>query len=533
MDTPKVIPAKQKITYLGHAGWMIETAHELIIMDPWLSEHGAYDSAWFQYPCNHHLADVVRQKVEDTFKRVYVYISHEHQDHYDKDFLESLPEDKVFLLLPEFSRKFFQQQYDEWKGGVFFFEDGHKFTLYDGYLEFYIHDSIREADSAVLYHCAGFNFLNLNDCHIHDRVSEIVRKNGGKLDVLTGHFSGASWFPTCYYEHDRKTYAKKARRNKIARFSTLCKLIEEVKPTRYVPSAGPACFLDLDLMPFNFEDENIFPHACEFYDFWLKWRGDLSHTNFDYRDPGSTLFFNLSKLPPRKTKDELRNELFEYWRRIDHHLEARWERGGSPWIDTLITLKQHFELKLDCFPLASQIDRPLIIRGPDGEDFLEVDFKTKTSCIIEADEGYQQPESFYQITAIGYEWHNLMSGELTWYEWLLALRFRVERKPDMFDPLLDGFLVNEHEDLAAFCQHYKQRKSDERITVHTDTKAYTVCRKCPHEGADLTNGFVVNGKLVCPKHSWRFDLEDGGKCHEHGVSIDAQEVKDERQHSSS
>lgn len=33
-----------------------------MVMDPWLSAHGAFDSAWFQFPCNHHVADFVHNK---------------------------------------------------------------------------------------------------------------------------------------------------------------------------------------------------------------------------------------------------------------------------------------------------------------------------------------------------------------------------------------------------------------------------------------------------------------------------------------
>jgi len=42
-----------RIEYLGHAGFVVWTNHEIIMMDPWLTWNGAYDHSWFQYPCNH------------------------------------------------------------------------------------------------------------------------------------------------------------------------------------------------------------------------------------------------------------------------------------------------------------------------------------------------------------------------------------------------------------------------------------------------------------------------------------------------
>ncbi|WP_245239835.1 Rieske (2Fe-2S) protein [Methylobacterium variabile] len=34
-------------------------------------------------------------------------------------------------------------------------------------------------------------------------------------------------------------------------------------------------------------------------------------------------------------------------------------------------------------------------------------------------------------------------------------------------------------------------------------------RACPHEGADLSHGQCVGGRLRCPRHLASFDLEDG------------------------
>ena len=80
-----------QITYLGHAGFCVETSQSIVIMDPWMSPTGAFDSAWFQFPCNHHLAALVQEKLQNTTKHRYVYISHEHKDHFDLPFLNSLP----------------------------------------------------------------------------------------------------------------------------------------------------------------------------------------------------------------------------------------------------------------------------------------------------------------------------------------------------------------------------------------------------------------------------------------------------------
>jgi len=34
-------------------------------------------------------------------------------------------------------------------------------------------------------------------------------------------------------------------------------------------------------------------------------------------------------------------------------------------------------------------------------------------------------------------------------------------------------------------------------------------RRCPHQGADLADGIVSRGYLICALHAWRFSLADG------------------------
>jgi len=95
-----------KITFLGHAGFLIETNKTVLIMDAWVSKNGAFDSAWFQYPRNHHMAEYLKNKLNKAKgkKEVYVYISHEHKDHFDKPFLKSIEEFEFKYIIPNFRR---------------------------------------------------------------------------------------------------------------------------------------------------------------------------------------------------------------------------------------------------------------------------------------------------------------------------------------------------------------------------------------------------------------------------------------------
>ncbi len=93
-----------ELTYLGHAGYCLETSGAIVVMDPWLSPNGSFDSSWFQFPRNHHLADFVREKLADSRKERFIYVSHEHRDHFDEEFLKSLKGKDFSFLVPRFQR---------------------------------------------------------------------------------------------------------------------------------------------------------------------------------------------------------------------------------------------------------------------------------------------------------------------------------------------------------------------------------------------------------------------------------------------
>ena len=38
---------------------------------------------------------------------------------------------------------------------------------------------------------------------------------------------------------------------------------------------------------------------------------------------------------------------------------------------------------------------------------------------------------------------------------------------------------------------------------------YTIDDTCPHQGASLGEGFLHEGRVICPWHSWAFDVRTG------------------------
>ena len=47
------------------------------------------------------------------------------------------------------------------------------------------------------------------------------------------------------------------------------------------------------------------------------------------------------------------------------------------------------------------------------------------------------------------------------------------------------------------------------VVLQHEGRCYAVARACPHEMADLSRGFVDEGRIHCPRHAASFDLETG------------------------
>src|SRR5215831_17812074 len=139
------------INYLGHAGFLVEAEQFLLVMDPWLSPEGAFDSAWFQFPCNHHLAPRVSEVLRQTKKERFVYVSHEHRDHFDPNFLARLPVKDVTFLVPRFGRPALREELAKLEPrAIVPVDHGEQVNLPGGYARLFLDDGGINRDSAIL-----------------------------------------------------------------------------------------------------------------------------------------------------------------------------------------------------------------------------------------------------------------------------------------------------------------------------------------------------------------------------------------------
>lgn len=511
------------ITFLGHAGFCVETSRSLIIMDPWLSPMGAFDSAWFQFPSNHHIAALVQEKLQDTSRRKYIYISHEHKDHFDLAFLNSLVSRDFTLILPHYRRPALRNLLADYKcDGMITCHDGQVITLEDGYVQLFLDDSELDRDSTILVSVDGMTFLNMNDCKLHDRLPKI-KADHNKIDVFAAQFSGATWHPTCY-EYSSEVYQAISKKKMMSKFEATAKAVEAVKPKMYLPSAGPCCFLDPLLVHLNFEPVNIFPRAHKILDYLDK-RLKRSHPVYaPSLMPGDVIDVDCAELayrvPNRVTEANVQEYLMAYQSRYEGLFNTRRYSSPNGCDGILARLKDALESKLASFTLSERVDRNLYFRFREPYDtMLRVDFQHRqVKPVSEITDS-----NFYSIAAPSWEIERVLNQRITWEDFSLTFRMRLSRSPDVYQTLIQGFLLMEPEDLNHFCARLLALESQkERFIVEAGGSRYSCNRICPHQGGDLSEGWIEEDRyLVCARHRWRYDLQNGGKSDTSTDSIDA------------
>ncbi len=512
-----------KITHLGHAGFVVETEGAVVVADPWLSAQGAFDSGWIQLPRNHDLAPLARQKLGQPGKARFLYVSHEHGDHFDRAFLRSLARRDFTVVVPRFARRALRETFDGYGcRETVYCDDGQEVPFPGGRLKVYVSDSSLNRDSALLVRGDGRTFLDLNDCKIHDRLPSIVAAEG-PIDVFTAQFSGAVWHPTCY-EYEPAQYDALSRKKMFGKFEAVARAILAVRPRAFLASAGPACFLDPDMLHLNFQRVSIFPRAPRFFAY-LERRLRDQRPRLIEPMPGDVLDVETCE-PIHLAARRITDESFEryvraYARRMAPLFAARRRTvGEAEALEVVERLAAELSRKLAAFPLRERVTFPLyvVLEEAPGRA-LRVDFAAgRVDTVAEV-----PATDRYVLRARAQDLRRVLDGALTWEEFLLSFRLRLSRVPDRYDPLLHGFLAVEAEDLPHLCETVLANEARrERIEVEAGGKRYSVTRYCPHQGADLAQGWIESGTyLVCPRHRWRFNLEEGGRCVANGCSVDA------------
>jgi UDP-MurNAc hydroxylase len=482
------------IQYLGHAGFVVEHAGVRLLIDPWF--HPAFLGSWFPFPDNRSLLPSV---VDGHFD--YLFISHAHEDHFDERVLQELDR-HITVLVPDYRSRGLSRRFKE-LGFVEQVVLDHRASheLAPGFTATMLLDTSHKEDAGLAVDLDGFTFVDLNDCNT--ALSELPTG----VDLLAAQFSGAMWYPNVY-DYPPEVMQKKVASVRADLIDTLLRKLEVTGARAYLPSAGPACFLDPALERYNDRQATIFP-------VWEQAEGEVLGACPDLAvvqpRPGDTIEVGPElRVVPGPGLPADATDLVAYRRRRAEEWAGWTGRPDRPVTGEelatyFLTLQRRNRRLVEGFAkrvrLQSGDDRWLVQLG----DAVEPDDVVSQ---LSGDEA-----TAYTLVVPPRVLRAVVDGQTGWEEALLSMRIDLARDPDVFDLTFMSLLRYGHQP-AQTLHLVRERDSGESI----ERDGLRLQRFCPHAGEDLAYATICDGVIECPRHHWKWSIPSG-TCIE-GGSID-------------
>ncbi len=516
-----------RLVFLGHASFLFETEKAAVLIDPWCTEHGAFLGSWRQLPPNRdslQFAMGVAQR-----KPTVIYVTHEHEDHYDERTLKALLPYCKGLFTANYENSFLVRLIDSnLNVQPTLLNENEPYGFHDIELRVFIDESGINRDSAIFLRCKDLSFFDANDCKIYDRALWL-REVCQRIDVLTVQFSGANMHPITY-DMEETSYRRVSREKRMRKFVAVRNFINDLDPKYYVPSAGPAIFPFAEHFPLNFEKDGIFPKWWEFQAYLSKKSRAAEFVPLDVLgsvEKGTDGSFKIEGLSQVLDDAEL-SRIVEEYRKFDLDRGSKLEVEDSVCLSFFETemqrkcdvLKRHPKIQFACpvyFEIQTSKEERIFYRVHSDAAGLA---KVMESEIVE-------PYYLHRTTTKSIA--RLIDSGKGWGTYYLSFQFSNKRVPDVFDSAMATFFVaNDDEDLDFGLRKLLEfRESEEYVVLTTADKQISIsCKRfCPHQGGDLKYAKFDGRYVVCPRHQWRFDCQNGGVADNSRDSISATYLK--------
>lgn len=497
-----------RITGLGHAGMLIETAGGSILCDPVISS--SFFGSWFVFPDNRGL------DWETIGKADYLYISHRHRDHFDARMLETYVRKDIEVLLPDYPTDDLENDLRSiGYTNITYTQAGE--IIERGALKMMV-TPLRApsdgpiGDSSLSVDDGTASILNQNDSHPLD-LEKLL--SFGKPEAYFTQFSGAIWWPMVY---DLPQDAKQnfARLKREAQHKRAMFYIEKVDAPHIFPMAGPPMFLRDELFRYNGlgrDDDSIFTDQAQFL---ARLKDEAPQFDGHVFIPGTVVDLDAGELTVTQTlytDAEIERMFSDKWsyleeQRASRQQEIRDEEASRadilPPAEMLQALKEWWEPLLR---RARTVRNGVggAVRFRIGELDMVVDFpkaKVREYAGEECIYWYTIPADLVST--------NIRDHEIDWSNSIfLSMQFEVGRS-GKFNEFLTTFLKCLSRDRIEYVENWYAEQSDQ--TEDAEIGEWTVQRRCPHLRADLTKtGKIEDGVLTCSLHDWKWDLTSG-KC---------------------
>jgi len=498
-----------EMTYLGHAGWLIKNGDFKCAFDPWSASAGSFFNQWSPFPDNSEV-----NFLESLQGLDFLYISHAHEDHFNKSTLSSVSRD-VPIFIPKFRDKtLFSSVKQLGFRNITQLDPNEQVNIKGVVVKIVRDEGYLDNDSCILLDDGTNKILNLNDCHIDfTKLKDIT----GNVDVLLLQSSSALWWP-CVYNYDdvtMRTHGANKRRNILKRS---LQYAQTLNARLTIPNAGPPIFKNASLDVWNYnrrESWNPFSLADDNCSFLRK-----EGLDSEFMMPAEKLI--VSDVLELDKNDFLREEVYgdvdKYTRSYLNRLRSNEDCGEtyihSERVNAALKFKEQIQkiATISRF-YTSKINFPFLFSIENVCDYV-IDFEKEDVITELVGESHQcsylfeiDPDSLVEIMA---------EKSVDFESYFLGCNFKCSRNPDVYNEFL--FALLRHFDTKRFLiseELYGQscKALDELFVLQHQGETYEVQKYCPHMFANLEEvGYMDgSGNFICPLHGWKFNV-DTGEC---------------------
>jgi len=408
-----------KVTYIGHACMLMESAGTRILMDPWLTDP-TYHGTWWHYP-------PLALGARDLPKLDYLYISHEHMDHFDPPTLRQLDKE-VHIIIANFKRKRFRDRIaalgfsriTEVDFGRDFHCNGSGFTVR------LIPPDRAWDDSAILVKDGTTTVLNVNDCHLDDATLERLGREQ-QIDLAFLTFTGASQYPGCF-EFPLASKIQRWRESKESHVEEFVNWARLLRTKRAVPAAGNFALLAPDQLFMNTPNYvNTPQEAVE------RLRVEAPEIEGLQMNPGDvwTSDGTLTRLRPAPDWSRRLEHIEELSRQHGAQIAEGFASEGEASADLYERFHAYFTGLLQADPsIAKRVNIVTwwVVDGPHGGDWV-IDFTRARDWVYRGVPSHWNLRLKFPARLV----QQGVGGEAIWDNLVLSFRVRLARNPDRYN----------------------------------------------------------------------------------------------------
>lgn len=413
------------VKFLGQACTLIETKNTRILVDPWIVG-----------PCNVNSWYPLRKEVA-TKKDIptdidYIYISHEHQDHFQEETLRELDKNIQVYICKFPTNRFLNAVLDMGFKNVKMLESW-KPEKINEQLEITAikNPDLMFEDSALLIKSSEGTVFCQTDCKMD--FESLKRVSETKPDIGFFMYSPANWYPIVYrYPEDKKTaLCKKRKTNKINGFVNY---VNVVRPKYAIPYAGGILLPHKSQLKFNDPDTGMFACPDEAKMAWDQSGNQGSEVIVMAADDE----IDVNGMHTKNAEPVLSVQKMEVAKKLSIELEddfnRRWKAEGEANPNFSEQVKDYFEKIISENPEARRhIDMKvqLIAEGTHGGEFIiDILKDKKTGPYIT--EG-KSDDWNYVMKIPAHLVQKAINNELLWETLFLSCRWEGERRPDQWN----------------------------------------------------------------------------------------------------